>query len=129
MTALFTGVAATEPPTPVLFRLFWRGVGYGGGLRDRAASQSKGMEEIEGVDAGERYKPSETRLIGVEGRMGEPAGEEGRGLLGDAEVLLVALFVCARRRRAIVADRVQVRTSVQESYWPRDAHQHVQVEQ
>jgi hypothetical protein len=54
MTALLAGVLGTEP-TPVLFRLFWSGVGYGGGLRERAASQSKGTEEeMEGVEAGER---------------------------------------------------------------------------
>ncbi len=36
-------------------RCFDCGVAYGGGLHERAASQSKGMdEEIEGVEAGER---------------------------------------------------------------------------
>lgn len=36
-------------------RILLCGVAYGGGLRERAASQSKGMEDdIEGVEAGER---------------------------------------------------------------------------
>jgi len=56
----------------MLFRVFIRlsdnGLAYGAGFLDRAASQSNGVDDdMEGVSAGERRKPNETRLRGVEG--------------------------------------------------------------
>lgn len=57
ITALLIGVPGVELPTPVLVRPlpFWSGLPYGGGRRDRAAFQSKGIEEdIDGVEAGDR---------------------------------------------------------------------------
>jgi hypothetical protein len=43
-----------------------KGLWYGGGLPERAASQSKGVEDdMEGVAAGERYTPIDTRFFGV----------------------------------------------------------------
>lgn len=73
-----------EPDTPMLFRppvdLLWGGVAYGAGLLERAASQSKGIDEdIDGVDAGERWMPKETRLRGV-------TGVEGALEAGDVEL-------------------------------------------
>lgn len=63
------------------------GEAYGGGLRARAASQSKGTEdEIDGVSAGERCSPKLRRLRGVVGRpCGEPAGEAKAEDLGRGE--------------------------------------------
>lgn len=58
-TTAFRGVAGVAVPTARLFlpRDF-SGVAYGGGAMDRAASQSKGTEEeMDGVSAGERWRP------------------------------------------------------------------------
>jgi hypothetical protein len=49
-------------------RLPWSGLWYGGGLPERTASQSNGVEEeMEGVDAGERYTARERGFRGVGG--------------------------------------------------------------
>lgn len=57
-TAFLAGVPLREEEFEPLFRpprdLFWDGVAYGGGRRDLAASQSKGIEEeSDGVLAGD----------------------------------------------------------------------------
>lgn len=85
-------IGALEP-APVLFLPLPRGVANGGGLLDRAASQSKGTEEeIEGVDAGDRYIPTYGLLRGVKG--GGPVTEDLEGVSGLLGELVVdaALF-------------------------------------
>jgi hypothetical protein len=100
------------PGTPTLFRpslcrLSWRGLGYGGGLLDRAASQSKGVEDAtEGVDAGERTTPIETRGRGVFGDVvatnGAESGDVGLAAAeGRGVAVTEAAFDWARRLRDI----------------------------
>ena len=58
-TTAFRGVAEDEVPVAMLFLARdFSGVAYGGGAMDLAASQSKGTEdEMDGVSAGERWRP------------------------------------------------------------------------
>jgi len=54
---------------------------------------------MEGVEAGERYTPTDTRFRGVTGAVRDANGELlVSGRVGDA---VAALLVCARRRRAM----------------------------
>ena len=57
---------------------------------------------MEGVEAGERYTPTDTRFRGVAGAVRGANGEGTlslvSGRVGDA---VAALLVCARRRRAM----------------------------
>lgn len=59
--------------------LFCWGVEYGGGCRDLAASQSKGIDEDwEGKESGDGWKEGRGRVLrGVIGRPAEPAGDAG----------------------------------------------------
>lgn len=103
---------AGVPGTPRLRREAFEmdcGVAYGGGCRERAASQSKAMfEEMDGVPAGERSTKMDARLRGVcgnprgDGEAGDAAGDASPGVCGvsGAEVDVPALFM-ARRLSAI----------------------------
>lgn len=81
-----------------------KGEAYGGGFRDRTASQSKGRDaDRDGLVSGESWYTS--LALGVDGGAEPLTGVEGNTGLRLGEFTCAALFVWASRRSADIVER------------------------